>query len=428
MENATNMTAVMVFIGNRDCGHFFCVAFSCMIRVDVERRAAMKSRLSANKYIRNNKRICFVLILALALSFAAMYVVAFLLNATTESIKPIAFELPKKMSFASINNPSYNVDRADFADVKEYAAALRKAKEQFFADLNADPDVEKVYDTQVLKAPYFGVVGGIGYEFPLLEAEELPIVMKHFGAELIEGRMPSGDGELLIDEKVMKNGRMKVGDWFREDSYGEVFHVVGIIRSKEMICMGTPRGSFNNGWGYVVLCNEKSADFRKLAAKYGVTVSEENGDSVSDIRDYREMYENGFKKVIDSVITGILMVVMVFLSISVVVAYVSFLRNRVNEYCLYASIGYSKGEIYGMLMREMGIMFLAGIVLGVVFSIALMGAMNAILIVPKGLAVKWFMKDQVLRILGAFAVIVGALQIPAMISINSIKTIDLMED
>ena len=139
-----------------------------MIRVDVERRAAMKSRLSANKYIRNNKRICFVLILALALSFAAMYVVAFLLNATTESIKPIAFELPKKMSFASINNPSYNVDRADFADVKEYAAALRKAKEQFFADLNADPDVEKVYDTQVLKAPYFGVVGGIGYEFPLL--------------------------------------------------------------------------------------------------------------------------------------------------------------------------------------------------------------------------------------------------------------------
>ena len=34
----------------------------------------------------------------------------------------------------------------------------------------------------------------------------------------------------------------------------------------------------------------------------------------------------------------------------------------------------------------------------------------------------------VLRILGAFAVIVGALQIPAMISINSIKTIDLMED
>ena len=81
-----------------------------------------------------------------------------------------------------------------------------------------------------------------------------------------------------------------------------------------------------------------------------------------------------------------------------------------------------------MLMREMGIMFLAGIVLGVVFSIALMGVMNALLIVPKGLTVKWFMKDQVLRILGAFAVIVGALQIPAMISINSIKTIDLMED
>lgn len=386
------------------------------------------SRLSAWKYIRNNKRTCFVLILALAMTFAAMYVVAFLLNATLESIKPIAFELPKKMGCVKLSGDSLGVNGNDYETGEAYVEALNAARQKYLDDLNADPDVEKAYLTQVLTASYNGVIGGIGYGFPLLEAEELPIVMKHFGAELVEGRMPEGDGELLIDEKIMKNGRMKVGDWFQKNSYGEVFIVVGVIRSKEMVCMGTPRGMYNSGWGFVVLCNEKSADLRELSAKYGVTVDENNGDSLSDIRDYEELFEKNFKAVIDSVITGILLVVMIFLSISVLVAYVSFLRNRVNEYCLYASIGYSKGEIYGMLMREMGILFLAGIVLGVVLAIIIMNVMNAVLIVPKGLSVQWFMKEQVLRILGAFAVIVGALQIPAMISINSIKTIDMMED
>ena len=386
------------------------------------------SRLSAWKYIRNNKRTCFVLILALAMTFAAMYVVAFLLNATLESIKPIAFELPKKMGCVKLSGDSLGVNGNDYETGEAYVEALNAARQKYLDDLNADPDVEKAYLTQVLNASYNGVVGGIGYAFPLLAAEELPTVMKHFGAELVEGRMPEGDGELLIDEKIMKNGRMKVGDWFQKNSYGEVFIVVGVIRSKEMVCMGTPRGMYNSGWAFVVLCNEKSADLRELSSKYGVIVDENNGDSLSDICDYKELFEKDFKAVIDSVITGILLVVMIFLSISVLVAYVSFLRNRVNEYCLYASIGYSKGEIYGMLMREMGILFLAGIVLGVVFSIIIMNVMNAVLIVPKGLSVQWFMKEQVLRIVGAFAVIVGALQIPAMISINSIKTIDMMED
>jgi hypothetical protein len=47
---------------------------------------------------------------------------------------------------------------------------------------------------------------------------------------------------------------------------------------------------------------------------------------------------------------------------------------------------------------------------------------------PRGLVSAWFMKDQLLRILGAFAVIVGILQIPVMLSVHKIKTIDLMED
>ena len=388
----------------------------------------MKSRLSATGYIKNNKRTCFVLILALGLTFMAMYIIAFILGATTESFRPIIFEYPRRISFAEVTTNAYSVKRSDYETIEEYAEAYGKEDKAFFEALSNDPDVTRVYDTQFLNATYNGVIGGIGYEFPLLPAEEIPFVAEHLGTVLTSGRMPEGEGEVVIDEIILKNGKMKIGDWFLENSYGQVFKVVGTLRSDGMACLGTPRGSYNNGWGFVVLCNDNSKDFTKLAAKYGVHVSEENGDNISDAVTYKELWDKNIAGTIDSVMKVILLVVMIFLTISVLIAYISFMRNRVNEYCLYASIGYSKGEIYGMIMREMIILFLSGIVLGVITSLGMMKLLDMTVMEPRGLVSAWFMKDQLGRILGAFAVIVGILQIPVMLSVHKIKTIDLMED
>ena len=165
-----------------------------------------------------------------------------------------------------------------------------------------------------------------------------------------------------------------------------------------------------------------------ICAKDSVHVSEENGDNISDAVTYKKLWDKDIAGTIDSVMKVILLVVMIFLTISVLIAYISFMRNRVNEYCLYASIGYSKGEIYGMIMREMIILFLSGIVLGVITSLGMMKILDVTVMEPRGLVSAWFMKDQLLRILGAFAVIVGILQIPVMLSVHKIKTIDLMED
>lgn len=388
----------------------------------------MKSQLSAAKYIRNNKRTGFVLILALGLTFMAMYVIAYLLYTTSESTKPICFELPRKIVCCSLSTASLGVNYDDYEDVGQFVKAREKARTNLTEKLSSDPDVIKAYYTQVLYASYNGVVGGIGYEFPLLPPEEVPFVVKHLGAELVEGRMPEGEGEVLIDERVMKNGGMKLGGWFQQAGYGEVFKIVGVLRSDCMGCVGTPRGGYNSGVGFVVLCNDNSNNLRELLAKYGVTVSQDNGDNIYDVEDYRNLYEEDIRKTIDDVINVILLTVMVFLSISVVVAYVSFMRNRVGEYCLYASIGYSRSDIYGMMMREMLVMFIAGILLGAVTTVGMVALFRGILIEPRGLSAQWFMKEQLLRILGSFACIVGVLQIPMAVTVQKIKTIDLMED
>lgn len=386
----------------------------------------MKSRLSAMKYIKNNKRASFVLILALALTFMAMYVVAFCFIVTIESFKPFTQELPKKIIYVNLTPESLGVDQEDFEDSEEFAKAYLEARSKFSDDLEALDGISKVYYTQVLHAEYKGIVGDFGYSFPLVEPLEVPFIAKHLGAKLIDGRFPEGDGEIVVDEHIMKNNDMKIGDWYLRNNYGEVFKVVGVLRSDNMAVIGTPNGFYNNGWYHVILCNEKNAVFSDVADKLGITLHEL--DDIDDLEESRKTYDEKVVDVVETVIDVVILVIMIFLTIAVIVAYISFMRNRVNEYCLYASLGYSRKNIYGLIMREMMIIFITGIIIGAIISIGVMELVYFLVIEPRGLIAKWFLPEQLLRIFAAFAVIVGILQIPVLIAINKIKTIDLMED
>lgn len=387
----------------------------------------MKSQLSALKYIRNNKRTCFVLIVAIAITVIAMYTVAFTLYTSVESFKSVCLKMPKKVAYVSLTLDAFGITEEGYnGDGKKMAVDYKAAREKLIEDLKAHEGIEDAFYTQVLIANYNAVIGGIGYEFPLVEKEKVQSILDHMGARLSSGRLPEGDGELLIDENVMKNRGMKLGDWFMANSYGEVFKIVGTLKSDNMFCIGTPRGFFNCGWYITILCDESTARFSDLADEFGLQITSE--DVISDIDDYKELYQKEVTDSIESVVNLIVIIVMVFLTISILVAYVSFMRNRVNEYCLYASLGYSRKEIYGMIMREMIIMFMTGIIIGAVLTICVMGVFEVMIIKPQGLLARWIMPEQLLRIAGAFAMIVGVLQIPVLVSISRIKTIDMMED
>ena len=382
----------------------------------------MKSGLSAAKYIRNNKRTCFVLIIALGLTFAAMYIINYLLMVTEESFKPIYLKLPKKVAYADLTPETLGVKTQD-GNVEK---AIPEAREELIRKLKSTDGVRDAYYTQVANANYNAVFGNTGYEFPLVDADKIPEFLEHVGAKLVEGNMPSGEGEILCDSIILKNQGLHVGDWFLENSYGKVFKVVGVIESDCMACVGMPNGFNNTGWYITVLVDEEHADFRKLAESLGYQISEL--DKVDDIVQYRKDKETDVDNVVRSVSDVILLVVMIFLAISVLVAYISFLRNRVNEYCLYASIGFSKREIYGMIMREMGIIFGTGLLLGAVSSMIGMALLDRLLINPQGLISAWWYPGQVGASLAAFAAIVDLLQIPILITVHSIRTVDLMED
>ena len=385
----------------------------------------MAFQLSASKYIRNNKRTCFVLIIALGLTFMAMYVVNYLMMVTNESFAPVCLEMPKKITYANLSAETLGVDTENIPE-DEQSEAVKKARNDTLEKIKQIDGVRNAYYTQVLNADYSAVLGRIGYEFPLVDPEVIPEILDHMGAKLEDGRMPSGAGEILCDTVIMKNNNLSIGDWFLERGYGKAFKVVGTLSSEFRFCIGTPNQYNNTGWYFVILTDTEHSDFGKIAGELGIKTSEL--DTIDDVNGYRDFYRNEVENVTEGVIFAVLLVVMIFLAISVLVAYISFMRNRMNEYCMYTSIGYSKREVYGMIMREMAIIFGSGILLGVICSAIGMWLMDLLLIHPQGLISSWWYPKHFASIIAALIAIVGVLQIPILIMVHNVRTIDRIED
>lgn len=386
----------------------------------------MKSKLSALKFVRNNKKQVWVMIVALSLTFMTMYIVNFLFLTTKESFKALFLEQPKRVAYLDITPGTMGVEKDNYASDDEYSVAIDKARDNMIADIKKHEGIRDAVLTQTIYASYQGIIGQVGYDFPLLSKEQIPEFLNHMGAKLIEGRMPEGDGEILVDEKVLKNKKMEVGGYFNESSYGHTFKVVGVLASDYMTCVGTPMGYTNSGWYIVVLCDEANADMTKVLKDIGITPTEY--DTMYDCVDWDDMYEELVTKQLDAALLAILIVVVIFLAISILVAYVSFMRSRVNEYCLYTSIGFGRKDVYGMIMREIVLIFGISIILGGIVTVIIMIYLGSFVLEPMGLIYKYFYPEHLLRILAAFVAIVGALQIPISVTINNIKTIDMIEE
>ena len=386
----------------------------------------MKKGISAVKYIRNNKRTCFVLIIAFALTIMVMYVINFLLSATKESFKTIMLEMPKKVMYANLSDAAYGINEEDFATHEEYVDKYQETVEETENKMRALDGVKFVKRAQKIDTKYAGIIGMVVYETPLLEKEEIKGYIDHFNAKLIDGKMPEEPGDILVDKNVFANRHYEIGGYYMKDFYGETFKVCGVIESDYMICVGMPNGFTNSGWYTVICIDEPITQFKDIAEKLNLNISET--EDIIDANDYRAFYDDDVVKSIDSSMDIIILVVMIFLAISVIVAYVSFMRNRVSEYCLYSSIGYSKKSIYAMMMREMIIIFAAGIIIGAMIAGVIVIFLNKTAVEPMGLIGKLVDLNQISKIMAAIICIIGLLQIPAVMTINSIKTIDMIED
>lgn len=383
----------------------------------------MKSNLSAWNYVKNNKRSAATMISALALSFAVIYIVHVLLMTSVEGFKPMLLEFPKKVGFFSISEKTLEkskVKGAEDGDTKEKMQVLLET-------LRAKEGVKDITWAQVLQAQLQAVIGMWSEEFPLYTStEEIERYLEHTGAKLVKGRLPEAAGEVVISSMVMKNRKMQIGDWFRKDAFGESFRIVGEVESDIMVSVGMPNHNYNCGSYYVILYDEATANLTPFFEEMGVELSA--SDTVYDLPAHREHFRDDCDLLIANIMNTISAVVMFFVAVAMLIAYVSFLRNRVNEYCLYASIGYRRWEVYGMMMREMFILFGLGFLIGVVLAIPSAILMKVAALDPAGIvSVAWY-PGMIAKLGSIMLLILGLLQIPVLVSLWKMKTIDRLED
>ena len=382
-------------------------------------------KLSAMKYIKNNKRRAAVLVVSLGLCFVVSYLTQFLLSATEESFGSVYLELTKKIQFVNLTDSTLGIEPESVPKEDMTWLYLQKIQEVVEKLKNHD-QIREVYYAQILLADLTPPIAHMTYIMPLMDKEGIPLLMEHAGAALSRGRLPEHAGEIVMDEASMKNNGYSLNGYFKSESYGTAYQIVGVLSCENYFGCGIPTEEIPRPY-MMIVHSEGVDDLAAELAEEGIEVRE-GVDSVMDYnwgaRVLREDVRNIIEQSTNVIFTGIL----VLLSIALLIVYAMYLRDRREEWCLYSSIGYSRRTIYFSILRELLFTFAAALLLGIVIIVISQLILDAVLISPQGLKCRYFHPETIGKLICAYTMVLGILQIPVRYALYKVRTVDAIED
>lgn len=386
----------------------------------------MPQKLSAMKYIKNNKRRTSVLIVSLCLCFVVTYLTNFLLSTNTESFRALFEYTPRHIQYLEIDEESLGIDVTlnDLSN-KELVTLYSERITALMAGLREREEIKEVYYAECLYSAVYPLVGSMTFEVPLVEKDDVPVILEHMEATLIEGRLPEHPGEIVLDSATIKNSdRYTLGGNFYTDT--DRFQIVGIIECDTYFGCGILRPDLQRHITMIVL-SEGIADFTPVLIEEGVNVRE-NYDVILDYKYCQKMYEEEVVTAISNSTNYVYLGITLLLFIALFIVYTTYLKDRQDEWCLYCSIGYSRKTIYFSILRELLFTFGAALLIGAV----LIGISEVILyftiVEPSGLKCRFFYPDVLFEILCTYVLLFGFLQLPVRLALWKIRTIDAIED
>lgn len=386
----------------------------------------MPQKLSAMNYIKNNKRRTAVLIVSLALCFVLTYLTQFLLSSSEETLRVIFIDRAKKVQMVSLSADTLGIKKGSGNNerlVSEYV----KRNRQVASKLKNHTGVKDVFCAQVYSVNINAPITGSSYEIPMVSKEEVPELIDHMGARLISGRLPEEPFELVVDEATMKNKRFELDKEFSAEYSDTTFKVVGVLDCDVYFGCGVAAGGSIDvgGMGSLFIFSDIGDISAELATEGIITRKD---DSVIDLKWGTAFMKREVTDAFDSATKYVYWGIIILLSISLIIVYTMYLRDRHNEWCLYCSIGYSRRTIYFSIMRELLFTFCAALLIGGIIIIAALVSLNCIMMKPEGLMCRYFHPKILLEILCSYVLILGILQLPVRHALNRIRTIDAMDD
>lgn len=384
----------------------------------------MAQKLSAVKYVKNNKRRVSVLIVSLGLCFALVYITQFLLSSTEETFRQIASVEAEKVQYISLSADTLGIGGAQGEELNAlYAEKLDETAEK----LKSRSGIKEVYRAPVAYFKIQMAVGEFAQEMPMLPREDIPAVLEHIGAELSEGRLPETDGEVVLSGSVMKNRGYEIGGVFNYDYYGDDYTIVGSLDYDGYFGCGICKEDGVDLGERLVVLSEGINDMSAVLKEEGIETDEKKDVIVDRARGERVLKEE-ITDVIDGATTYVYVGIMLLLFISLAAVYAAYLRDRREEWCLYCSIGYSRAEIYFSIQRELLFTFVSAVIFGGAVIAVLLPVLDLSVIKPLGLRVKYFHPKTLGEIFCTYALLFGLLQIPVRSALYRIRTADAFED
>lgn len=386
----------------------------------------MSQKLSAITYLRNNKPRVSVLVISMALCAVLFYLCHFLLSCTTETFHVLLVEQSKKVQYVSLPWYAMEIDGTyEELGLEEYLRRGHKKYQQLADKLEQAEDIKQIFYAPIIYAELSAVVGQYFTELPLLDKADVPAFMEHCHMELHRGRLPENPGEVLLDEKMMQNGSYHLGDPISQ--YPDT-KIVGTTDSDGYFACGVGGKEENSdNQMLVILSDGNITDMTARLHQMGY----EFKDNDANVVDVKTCTEDLQHDVIDAISTStnvVYIAIVGILSLSMLVVYTAYLRDRRDEWCLYCSIGYPRKTIYYAVLRELLFTFCAAFLTGGLVTAAFVPILDHTLIASIGVICKYFYPEIIGEILCVFVLILGLLQIPVRIALYKIRTIDAMDD
>lgn len=366
--------------------------------------------LSSVRYFLNNKRRTISLAIAIAVSVMTALLFQIMFFAVEESARLATIGLREKTSL---------IFKPEDGELSE--ALLQAVKDQSTLD--------RLIPISDAYTDYYHFFGNLFVPIYTVSEADLEATMEAFGLRLIAGRLPKvGENEIIIDERTMKNKKLKCTDYIghevnAEERLSGKFKIVGVIRGDCLIGLKT----MEHMTDYTKMANlvlPKEGSINELN-RFLEQIPEDQARVRTRNTELRWYLDN--KNLTTESYNIMTMVILFILCFAAANASYAQYHARVPEFSTFLSIGYTRFYILRKAAYELLIINLIGLIIGAILMIVSALLLNIIVFDPNGYPFSLMkLRDGISVLIIPLCALIASL-IPAWWTLSKIDQIQIMD-
>lgn len=239
---------------------------------------------------------------------------------------------------------------------------------------------------------------------------------------LIDGNLPTqGSMEIAVHKDIARNQGWKIGDIIGEeknknDSLGGPFKITSIINSKGVLSLGSIEG--------LEKINDKM-NIGRLIEDVNINKIHSQDKLYSYDTELNDINEYG--QILNISMSVLLIIITIISMITISFILYIFYMQRVNEFGVLMAVGYSRKYLINRTLKEIMLISLNSIIMGVIFGVAINVLLDTTLFSPMGQSLTIFKISYLIEPLIMIVFIYICASIPITRMIEKINPISVIE-